>query len=352
MSGPIASKADQLTFPPLLLSLVVPVFQEEESLPHLIRQVREALLPAGISYELICVDDGSRDQSYQTLLKLSRDDPSLVLISFRRNFGQTAAMQAGLDVARGEVVAFMDADLQNDPADLPVMIARLKDADDPVDMVVGWRFDRQDALLNRRLPSMIANRLISRVTGVKLHDYGCSLKVIDGELAKTIKLYGELHRFIPAVAHWAGARIVEVKVNHRARQFGVSKYGIGRTVRVVLDLITVAFMQSYLVRPMQVFGLAGLLSGGAGFFICSYLATLKLLYGEPLSERPLLMLGVLLIMVGVQLVSMGLMTDLLARTYHEAQGKPPYHIRHKLSGEGARPAQDQSAQSAGRDSAP
>ena len=322
---------------PLRLSLVVPVYQEEESLPHLVRQVREALLPAGVSYELICVDDGSRDRSYPTLLQLAQEDPALVVISFKRNFGQTAVMQAGLDVARGQLVAFMDADLQNDPADLPAMITRLQDPDDPVDMVVGWRFDRQDALLNRRLPSMIANRLISRVTGVQLHDYGCSLKVIDGELARTIRLYGELHRFIPAVAHWSGARIVEVKVNHRARQFGVSKYGIGRTVRVVLDLITVAFMQSYLVRPMQVFGLAGLLSGSVGLFICVYLACLKLIYAQPLADRPLLMLGVLLIMVGVQLLSMGLMTDLLARTYHEAQGKPPYHIRHHMTGPGAHP---------------
>jgi len=310
------------------LSVIVPVYQEEESLPHLVSQVSAALEPAGLSYELICVDDGSRDKSYQVLLELAQEEPSLVIISLRRNFGQTAAMQAGLDVARGEAIAFMDADLQNDPADLPMMLKRLRSDEEPVDMVVGWRFKRRDALLNRRIPSMIANRLISRVTRVELHDYGCSLKVIDAELAQTLKLYGEMHRFIPAIAHWAGARIVEVKVNHRPRQFGLSKYGIGRTVRVVLDLMTVVFMQSYLVRPMQIFGLLGLLSGLSGFAICAYLATLKLLYAAPLSERPLLMLGVLLIVVGVQLLTMGLMSDLLARTYHEAQDKPPYHIRH------------------------
>jgi dolichol-phosphate mannosyltransferase len=319
----------------------VPVFQEEESLPLLVSEVRAALTEAQLSYELICVDDGSRDASLKVLRVLAQEDPALVVVSFRRNFGQTAAMQAGLDLARGRAVAFLDADLQNDPADLPMMWRRLRDADDPADMVVGWRHERKDALLNRRLPSMIANRLIGRVTGVRLHDYGCSLKVLDAELAQTLRLYGEMHRFIPALAHWAGSRTVELKVNHRARRFGVSKYGIGRTTRVILDLITVAFMQSYLVKPMQVFGLMGLTSGLAGLGVCLYLATLKLLYGAPLADRPLLMLGVLLIMVGVQLTSMGLIADLLARTYHEAQGKSPYHLRSCERGMGWRPQGEQ-----------
>jgi glycosyltransferase involved in cell wall biosynthesis len=323
--------------PSLDLSVIAPIYQEEESLPHLAREVREALQVAGVSYELICVDDGSRDGSLKVLQRLALDDPALVVVSFRRNFGQTAAMQAGLDLARGRAVAFLDADLQNDPADLPMMLRRLRDPSHPVDMVVGWRHQRQDALVNRRLPSLIANKLIGRVTGVRLHDYGCSLKVLDHSLAKTLRLYGEMHRFIPAVAHWAGSRTVEVKVNHRARQFGVSKYGIGRTIRVILDLITVAFIQSYLVKPMQVFGLMGLTSGLSGLGLCLYLATLKLVYGEPLADRPLLMLGVLLIVVGVQLTSMGLIADLLARTYHEAQRKPPYHIRSCERGAGWSP---------------
>jgi glycosyltransferase involved in cell wall biosynthesis len=320
-----------IDLPSLELSVILPIFEEEESLAYLIAQVHEALTPTRRSYEIICVDDGSRDNSLEVLRGLSREDPALVVIEFRKNFGQTAAMQAGLDAARGAVVALMDADLQNDPADLPSMLSRL---DEGHDMVVGWRHDRQDAFINRKLPSLIANRLIGWVTGVKLHDYGCSLKVIRGDLAKTLRLYGEMHRFIPAIASWTGARIIEVKVNHRARQFGTSKYGIGRTIRVLLDLLIVRFMQSYLVKPMQVFGLGGLLSGGLGLGICGYLTLQKILFGAPLADRPLLLLGALLVMVGVQLISLGLVADLLARTYHEAQDKAPYYIRSRIDGPG------------------
>lgn len=339
MSLPLHSRSDAPSARALDLSLIVPVFQEEESLPHLVAEVRAALLGGGLSYELICVDDGSRDQSARVLRALAAEDPALVVVELRRNFGQTAAMQAGLDRARGRVVAFMDADLQNDPADIPMMWRALHEGGDLApDLVAGWRFDRQDALLDRRLPSMLANRLIGSVTGVRLHDYGCSLKLIRADLARTLRLYGEMHRFIPAIASWAGARIVEVKVNHRARRFGVSKYGLGRVVRVLLDLIVVRFMQSYLVRPMQVFGLAGLASGALGVGICLYLALLKALTGATLSDRPLLILGVLLVVVGVQLTSFGLIADLLARTYHEAQGKPPYYVRAELRGAGGYPA--------------
>ena len=313
------------------VSIVIPVYNEEESLPRLLDELHQALRPTGRAYELILVDDGSQDRSYEVLTERAVRDPSLVVLRFRRNFGQTAALQAGLDEARGDIVVTMDADLQNDPADIPMMLDRL---DEGYDLVAGWRADRKDAFINRRLPSMIANRIISSTTGVHLHDYGCTLKVMRREVAKELRLYGEMHRFIPAIASWVGARTLEVKVNHRARQFGQSKYGIGRTLRVVLDLLTVRFIQSYLVKPMQVFGLGGIASGGVGFLICAVLAVQKLVWGQPLADRPALLLGVLLIVVGVQLVSLGLVADMVARTYHESQDKRTYYIRSRIVGEG------------------
>ena len=315
------------------LSLVIPVYNEEESLPRVLAEIHAALDPTGLAYEVICVDDGSRDQSFAVLRQMAAEDPALVVLSFRRNFGQTAAMQAGIDAARGDAVALLDADLQNDPADIPMMLGKLAEG---YDMVAGWRADRKDAFINRRLPSILANRIISRVTRVHLHDYGCTLKVMRREVAQELRLYGEMHRFIPAIASWAGARILEVKVNHRARQFGTSKYGIGRTLRVVLDLIVVRFMQSYLVKPMQVFGLMGLVTGFVGTLMCLWLALQKIITGASIGDRPLLLLGVLLIVVGVQLVCTGLVADLLGRTYHEAQGKRPYHIRTRIEGPGTR----------------
>lgn len=312
------------------LSVVIPIYDEEENIPRLIPEVHAALRPTGLTYELICVDDGSRDRSFERLARLASEDPALTVVRFRRNFGQTAAIQAGLDEARGELVVLMDADLQNDPADIPRMVERLR-ADD-LDLVAGWRARRQDAFLNRRLPSMIANRIIGMTTGVHLHDYGCTLKLMRREVAKDLRLYGEMHRFIPAIANWSGARILEMEVNHRPRQFGRSKYGIGRTLRVVLDLLVVRFMQRYLVKPMHIFGLTGLLAGLTGFVICAVLALEKLLYDQPLADRPLLLLGGLLILAGLQLVSLGLVADLLARTYHESQGKRAYTIRNLIRG--------------------
>lgn len=306
------------------VSVVVPVFDEEESLPGLLAELHSALAPTGLSYELVLVDDGSRDRSARVMQDAAAKDRTLVVVELRRNFGQTAALQAGLDEAQGAKVVLMDADLQNDPADIPRMLALL---DDGYDLVAGWRKDRQDPFLNRRLPSMIANRIISATTGVRLHDYGCTLKAMTLSVAKSLRLYGEMHRFIPAIASWYGTRLVELPVNHRARQHGVSKYGIGRTLRVVLDLITVRFMQSYLTKPMQVFGLGGLASSAVGFGLCLYLAVEKLVFATPIGSRPLLLLGVLLIVVGVQLVSLGLVADVLSRTYHESQGKRPYHVR-------------------------
>lgn len=313
------------------VSIVVPVYNEEESLPLLIHEIHEALRPTGSTYEIILVDDGSRDRSHAVLRALAVEDRTLHVVQFRRNFGQTAALQAGLDAARGDAVVLMDADLQNDPRDIPMMLARL---DAGADLVAGWRADRKDPFLNRRLPSMIANRIISMTTQVRLHDYGCTLKVMRREVAKELRLYGEMHRFIPAIANWMGVRIEEVKVNHRARQYGRSKYGIGRTLRVLLDLITVRFVQQYQVRPMQVFGLSGLLSTIAGALVCGWLTVDRLLYDQPLADRPLLLLGILLVVVGVQLVSIGLVADMLARTYHESQSKPCYHVRSRIDGPG------------------
>lgn len=306
------------------LSIIAPVYNEEESMPHFVQQVTEAIAPLGISYEIILVDDGSKDRSLAILKDIASRVPELVVVSFRRNFGQTAALQAGLDYCRGRRVVLMDADLQNDPADIPRMLQKL---DEGYDLVAGWRADRKDAFINRRLPSIIANRIISMTTKVSLHDYGCTLKAMTREVAKELRLYGEMHRFIPAVANWVGVRFVELPVNHRARQFGTTKYGIGRTIRVILDLITVRFMQTYLVRPMQVFGLAGIVSGVLGFLLCTWLVFEKIFYDENIGNRPLLLLGILLIMVGVQLLSLGLVADVVSRTYHESQNKPPYYVR-------------------------
>jgi glycosyltransferase involved in cell wall biosynthesis len=316
------------------LSVIAPIYNEEESLPHLLEQLHGALDQTALSFEIILVDDGSADGSFRVLEAAARLDPALVVVRFRRNFGQTAALQAGLDAARGRRVVLLDADLQNDPADIPRMLAKL---DEGFDLVAGWRAHRQDAFLNRRLPSMLANRLISSITKVHLHDYGCTLKAMNREVAKELRLYGEMHRFIPAIANWVGVRVAEMPVHHRARQFGHTKYGIGRTLRVVLDLMTVRFMQSYLTRPMQVFGLAGIFSGLAGIALCVWLAVQKVAFGANIGNRPLLMLGVLLIVVGVQLLSLGLVADVVSRTYHESQNKPPYYVRERIAGPGRHP---------------
>ncbi|HEY3495715.1 MAG TPA: glycosyltransferase family 2 protein [Polyangiaceae bacterium] len=322
-----------LAAPTLDLSVVVPIYNEEESIPLLVEELHAALRPTGLNYELVLVDDGSKDKSWTVLSGLADGDPALHLVRFRRNFGQTAAMQAGLDVSRGKKIVTIDADLQNDPADIPAMVQKLEEG---YDLVAGWRRDRKDTFVNRKLPSMIANRIISVATKVKLHDYGCTLKAMTYEVAKELRLYGEMHRFIPAMASWVGAGILEMPVNHRARRFGTSKYGIGRTLRVVLDLMTVRFIQSYLTRPMQVFGSAGLASLGLGFLTCVWLVVEKFAFHAKLSDRPLLLLGVLLIVVGLQLLSLGLVADVVSRTYHESQGKRPYYVRTTRMGTGSR----------------
>jgi glycosyltransferase involved in cell wall biosynthesis len=306
------------------VSIVIPLFNEAENLKLLWTQLRDSLENWEKSYELVFVDDGSTDGSLDLLKKLQAHDDRLTVISFRRNFGQTAAFSAGFDFARGDVIVTMDGDLQNDPADIPRLLAKI---DEGYDVVSGWRVNRQDKYWNRRLPSQIANRLISKLTGVALHDYGCSLKAYRREVVQNIKLYGEMHRFIPALASWMGIQVAEIPVNHRARQFGSSKYGIGRTIRVILDLLTVKFLLHYVTRPIQIFGFFGLISLGSGTLVAVYLTALRLFFGQPLSDRPILLLAILLIVLGVQLIIMGLLGELIVRTYHETQKKPIYMIR-------------------------
>ena len=313
---------------PLDLSVVVPLYNEEESLPHLVEQLLAALRPSGERFELVLVNDGSSDRTAEVLERLSRDIPELVGVVLRKNYGQTAAMAAGFDVAQGEVIVSLDGDLQNDPADIPMLLAKLREG---YDLVSGWRHKRQDAALQRKLPSKIANRLIGRVTGVRLHDYGCSLKAYSRDVLSDMRLYGELHRFLPALAFIEGARITEVKVNHRARQFGTSKYGIDRTFRVLMDLLTVWFMKRFLTRPMYVFGFGGLIAILLSLVASSYLLAVKLMGGD-IGNRPLLTLAVVLGLAGIQLFCFGLLGELQIRTYHESQDRPIYRIRETLRG--------------------
>lgn len=310
--------------PQLDLSIVVPIYNEAESIETLVQAIADAVGPLDLSYEIICVDDGSKDGSTEVLTNLARRRTDLKAVILRRNYGQTPAMAAGFESATGKVIVTLDGDLQNDPVDIPLLLAKL---DEGYDLVSGWRRKRQDAALTRLLPSKIANMMIAKVTGVKLHDYGCSLKAYRAELIADMNLYGELHRFLPALAYIEGARITEVPVRHHARRFGQSKYGLGRTIRVVMDLLTVYFMKKFLTRPMHVFGLGGLISLAIGIAMGSYLTVVKLFFNQNIGDRPLLILAVLLIITGVNLFCFGLVTELLMRTYHESQRRPIYRIR-------------------------
>ena len=310
------------------LSVVIPVRNEAPSLVELHREFTDTLVGWGRTYEIIVVDDGSTDESFEILARLQAADPHLRVIRFRRNFGQTAAFAAGFAHARGRLIVTSDGDLQNDPRDIPAMVEMLEGG---FDIVCGWRKDRKDTFVTRRLPSTLANALISTVTGVHLHDYGCSLKIFRTEIVKDMKLYGEMHRFLPAIASEQTSSIAEVVVNHRARKHGQSKYGIGRTVRVILDLLTVKFLLSYSTRPLQIFGLIGLVMGLAGAVISGGLAVQRLREVASLSQHmPLLLLGILLIFTGFQLVTLGLLAELQVRTYHESQNKTIYVIRDVL----------------------
>jgi glycosyltransferase involved in cell wall biosynthesis len=313
------------------LSIVFPVYNEAENIEPLIGEIRSALAGVRKSYEIVAVDDGSRDGTFAVLSRLQRCNPTLSIIRLKRNFGQTAALAAGLAYASGEMVVLMDGDGQNDPADIPALIAKLQEGND---LVAGWRYKRKDPFLSRRLPSMIANRLISWTTKVKLHDYGCTLKIMRRDIAKALRLYGEMHRFIPAIAYERGAQIAELRVNHRPRLRGVSKYGITRTLRVVLDLVTVKFLSSYSTRPAHIFGPIGVISGLTGFLMGLYLTAQKFIYDVDIGIRPLLLLSILLIFIGFQFVTMGLLGEMLARTYHESQDRTIYVIGEVLHGGG------------------
>lgn len=310
------------------LSVVIPIYYEEENIQPLYDAVTAALESTGLSYEIITVDDGSGDGSFAALKALALVDTRLRVIRFRRNFGQTAAMAAGFEAARGKVIIPMDGDLQNDPADIPLLLAKIEEG---VDVVSGWRKDRQDAFFSRTLPSRIANGLISRMTGVHLHDYGCTLKAYRREVLEGIGLYGEMHRFVPALASRVGAKVIELPVRHHPRLHGQSKYGISRTMRVILDLITVRFLLSYATKPIQLFGkwgiyalLLAMLTGGTTLYM-------KLFNDYSMNRNPLLILTAFLGFMGVQFIVLGLLGELNARTWYESQGKPVYTVRERVN---------------------
>lgn len=309
------------------LSVVIPVFNEEENIELLYTRTKQALDNLGKDYEIIFVDDGSTDKTSPFLRRISRKDDKVKVIIFRRNFGQTAAISAGFDYAKGEVIVTLDADLQNDPEDIPQLLGKIEEG---FDVVSGWRIKRKDPFLSRRLPSHLSNWLISLFTGVKLHDYGCTLKAYRSEVAKDIKLYGEMHRFIPALANWVGASICEVKVSHHPRKYGKSKYGFSRINRGFLDLLTVKFLLSFVTRPIQIFGKFGLISIFSGFICGITLIVMKLVYGVDMTGNPFLYLSILFFLVGGQFISMGLLGEIISRTYHESQNKSIYFVKEVL----------------------
>ena len=306
------------------LSIVIPLYDEEENVVPLVREIGGVLDGLGCSAEIIVVDDGSRDASFARLVEAQAEEPRLRIVRLRRNYGQTAAMAAGIAEARGDLLVTMDGDGQNDPHDIPKLLAAL---DEDIDVVHGWRVDRKDGWWNRRMPSMLANRLISVVTGTHLHDYGCTMRLMRTAMAKELPLYGELHRFIPAMAAELGGRVIEMPVRHRPRSTGRSKYGIGRTVRVVLDLVTVKFLAGFSTRPLHVFGVVGLVLALVGFGLTAELGYERIVLGIRLGGRPIVLLAILLGIVGVQFISIGLVGEMVMRTYHESQAKPIFRVR-------------------------
>ena len=317
---------EEINRPELGVSVVIPVYNEEGNIDRLYQELTAALEDIGRDFEVVAINDGSSDRTYDMLNDVQAKDARWHIIHFRRNFGQTAAMAAGFDAARGEVVITIDADLQNDPRDIQRILDKFAEG---FDIVSGWRQDRKEPLFLRRIPSMIANRLISRATGIHLHDYGCTLKAYHFDVAKGVQLYGELHRFIPALASQMGVRVAEIPVKDRARKWGSSKYGFSRTFKVILDLIAVIFLLSYFNRPLYVFGAAGILVGAVGSLLGLYLTVFKLLTENKIGDRPLLQLSVLLMVLGVQFVSTGIVADMIMRTYHESQHKAIYFIRER-----------------------
>jgi glycosyltransferase involved in cell wall biosynthesis len=310
------------------LSIVVPIYNEEENIPLLVETISAALADSRLEYELILVDDGSGDGSFPLLKGIAESDPRVRVIRFRRNFGQTAAMAAGFDAATGSVVVPMDGDLQNDPTDIPRLLAKI---DEGYDVVSGWRKERRDTFINRRLPSILANGIISAMTGVRLHDYGCTLKAYRREVLEGINLYGEMHRFVPALASQVGARVTELPVRHHPRLYGKSKYGISRTMRVVLDLMTVKFLLTYSTKPIQLFGKWGIYTLFAGILSGAATVYMKLFEQVNMNRNPLLIMTGFLLFMGVQFIVLGLLGELNARTYYEAQGNPIYVVKEKIN---------------------
>ena len=309
----------------MMISIVVPLFNEIENVAELVEEVKTAMDRANLAFELILVDDGSTDGTVEKTHELRKSRPYLTIIEFRRNFGQTAAMAAGFDHARGEIVIPLDGDLQNDPNDIPRLIAKLNEG---YDVVSGWRKHRKDKFVTRKIPSWLANRLIGKITGVALHDYGCTLKAYRREVIDQLRLYGEMHRFLPAMASWSGARVTEMAVNHRPRTRGQTKYGLNRTFKVILDLITIKFLGSFSTKPLHIFGGVGILTMLAAVILGCFVLYQKLSPEHlPFNRNALFMLSAGLVMMSVQFLLMGLLAEMLSRTYHESQNKPTYTIR-------------------------
>jgi len=306
------------------LSVVIPIYNERESMGKLYENLNEALSKMNLKYEVLLIDDGSIDGTFNELLKIHRKNKLFKIIRFRKNFGQTSAISAGFNYAEGEVVITLDADLQNDPRDIPVLLNKMNEG---YDIVSGWRKNRKDRAVTRRFPSIVANKIISKLTGVRLHDYGCTLKAYRKEVVKNINLYGEMHRYIPAIASWMGVKVTEVPVIHHSRKYGKSKYGVSRTIKVILDIITVKFLLSYSQSPIQMFGLLGLFSGIVGFIVTAYLIIMRLFFNQPLADRPLFILSIFMIFIGVQLITIGLLAEVLIRVYHKVQDRNTYVIK-------------------------
>ena len=306
------------------LSVVIPIYNERESMGKLYENLNEALSKMNLKYEVLLIDDGSIDGTFNELLKIHRKNKLFKIIRFRKNFGQTSAISAGFNYAEGEVVITLDADLQNDPRDIPVLLNKMNEG---YDIVSGWRKNRKDRAVTRRFPSIVANKIISKLTGVRLHDYGCTLKAYRKEVVKNINLYGEMHRYIPAIASWMGVKVTEVPVIHHSRKYGKSKYGVSRTIKVILDIITVKFLLSYSQSPIQMFGLLGLFSGIVGFIVTAYLIIMRLFFNQPLADRPLFILSIFMIFIGVQLITLGLLAEVLMRVYHKVQDRSTYVIK-------------------------
>lgn len=309
------------------LSVVIPIYNEKESIAKLYKKLDKTLSGMNLEYEVLLIDDGSTDGTLDELVKIHNKNKSYKIISFRKNFGQTSAISAGFDFTSGKIVITLDADLQNDPSDIPILLKKLNKG---YDIVSGWRMNRKDRAVTRKFPSMVANRLISKLTGVHLHDYGCTLKAYRREVIENIDLYGEMHRYIPAIASWMGVRVAEVPVRHHSRKYGKSKYGFSRTIKVILDIITVKFLLSYSQRPIQIFGLLGLSSSAVGFIMTVYLIIMRIFFNQSLSERPLFILSIFMIFIGIQLITMGLLAEVLMRVHHEVQNRPTYVIKEMI----------------------